>query len=60
VKKTRHPSHKTRFSFDASTYDEMCELCGATDIAGGGWGKLAEPCPNEALWIDDEKPEEPE
>lgn len=38
-----HPSHKTRQS-DASSYDEVCTACGATDIAGGGWGKLAEPC----------------
>jgi hypothetical protein len=39
----KHPSHKTRSS-DASTYDEVCLNCGATDIAGNGWGKLAEPC----------------
>jgi hypothetical protein len=38
-----HPSHVTRAS-DASTFDEVCTNCGATDIAGGGWGKLAEPC----------------
>lgn len=42
-----HPSHTTRFS-DASQYDEICTKCGATDIAGGGWGKLAEPCPAPA------------
>ena len=41
----KHPSHQTRFSFDASTYDEVCELCGNTDKVPGGWGKLAEPCP---------------
>lgn len=40
-----HPTHKTRFSFDASTWDEICVKCGSTDIAGGGWGGLAEPCP---------------
>lgn len=40
----KHPSHEARFS-DASSFDEICEKCGATDIAGGGWGKLAEPCP---------------
>jgi hypothetical protein len=39
-----HPSHKTRFSFDASTFDVICELCGATDEVPGGWGLLAEPC----------------
>lgn len=43
-----HPTHKTRFSFDASTWDEICVKCGNTDIAGGGWGKLAEPCPQAA------------
>lgn len=41
----KHPSHKTRTSLDASTYDEICEVCGATDEVPGGWGKLAEPCP---------------
>jgi hypothetical protein len=39
-----HPSHKTRFS-DASSFDEICTLCGATDIVPGGWGALAKPCP---------------
>ena len=39
----KHPSHKTRFSL-SSSYDEVCELCGATDGLGT-WGKLAEPCP---------------
>lgn len=38
-----HPSHETRFS-DASTFDEICVNCGATDIAGGGWGRLRYPC----------------
>ncbi len=39
-----HPSHKTRYS-DASTFDEICTLCGAKDVTGGGWGKLAYKCP---------------
>lgn len=39
-----HPSHKTRMS-DASSYDEICVNCGATDTIGG-WGRLAEPCPS--------------
>jgi len=39
-----HPSHKTRLS-DASTFDEICEICGATDEVPGGWGQLADPCP---------------
>ena len=38
-----HPTHITRIS-DASSFDEICVNCGATDIAGGGWGKLKEPC----------------
>lgn len=25
--------HVTRVSFDASSYDEICVLCGATDMA---------------------------
>jgi hypothetical protein len=40
-----HPSHKTRISMDASTYDEICVLCNATDEVPGGWGQLAYPCP---------------
>jgi hypothetical protein len=46
-----HPSHRAvRFS-DASTYDFICDDCGATDnplgLRGlGQWGTLASPCPN--------------
>ncbi len=40
-----HPSHVTRISMDASTYDEICVNCGATDEVIGGWGRLALPCP---------------
>lgn len=39
-----HPSHTTRVS-DASSFDEICTKCGATDISGGGWGRLKYPCP---------------
>lgn len=42
-----HPSHKTRISLDASTYDEICTVCGAHDEVPGGWGQLAFPCPGE-------------
>jgi hypothetical protein len=28
---------------DASSYDEICINCGATDELGG-WGNLAKPC----------------
>lgn len=36
-----HPSHKTHVSVDASSYDEICEKCGATD---GHGGTLHLPC----------------
>lgn len=51
-----HPSHKTRFSFDASTWDEICIYCGATDQVPGGWGKLASPCPNAPSKKEDHLP----
>jgi hypothetical protein len=38
-----HPSHKARFS-DASTYDEVCDSCGATDATFEGENALAAPC----------------
>lgn len=41
----KHPTHKTRFSFDASSWDEMCVNCHNTDHVPGGWGRLADPCP---------------
>ena len=44
----RHPSHVTRIS-DASSFDEVCINCGATDITGGGWGALANPCPKASI-----------
>lgn len=44
-----HPTHKTRISFDASSYDEICILCGAHDHVLGGLGDLVEPCPEQAL-----------
>lgn len=53
MKDACHPSHVTRVSFDSSSYDEVCENCGAVDIAAGGWGALAFPCPNEVRSIDD-------
>lgn len=39
-----HSSHRTRFSMSASTYDEICELCGAHDELMG-FGMLACTCP---------------
>lgn len=38
-----HESHRTRIS-DASTFDEICCLCDAHDITGGGWGGLKYEC----------------
>jgi hypothetical protein len=38
-----HESHKTRISMDASSYDEICTVCGATDGLGT-WGRLRYPC----------------
>ncbi len=38
-----HESHRTRIS-DASSFDEICVLCGARDITGDGWGLLELPC----------------
>jgi len=40
----KYPSHVTRGS-DASSFDEVCVHCGATDRSGGGWGALRYPCP---------------
>jgi hypothetical protein len=40
-----HYTHKTRIS-DASTFDEICELCGATDRSGSS--ELSRPCPEAA------------
>lgn len=37
-----HPSHETRIS-DASSFDEICIHCGATDRLGS-WGNLRLPC----------------
>ncbi len=41
----KHPSHVTRVSLDASSFDEICINCGATDIVPGGWGELGRVCP---------------
>ena len=43
--KGRHPSHVTRISMHASSFDEICINCSRTDEVLGGWGKLADPCP---------------
>lgn len=37
-----HPTHKHRFSFDASFYDEICEQCHTTDRSPDA----SDPCPN--------------
>jgi hypothetical protein len=45
-----HPSHVTRIS-DASSFDEICVNCGATDGLGT-WGLLALPCPKRDRDLD--------
>ena len=37
-----HPSHVTRISLDASSFDEVCINCGATDRGRD----LEKPCSN--------------
>lgn len=39
-----HASHKSVRSSDASTFDFICDDCGATDDVTGGWGTLRKPC----------------
>ncbi len=46
MSKGKDPSHVTRMSWDASSYDEICVNCNSTDVVPGGWGDLANPCPN--------------
>lgn len=43
----KHPTHITRES-DSSSYYEVCTVCGATNVSGDGWGKLAIPCPGQS------------
>lgn len=43
-KKANYATHKTRYS-DSSLYDEVCEVCGATDYVGSF--KLNQPCPGK-------------
>lgn len=40
----KHESHKSVRSSDASTFDFICDDCGATDSVTGGWGTLRKPC----------------
>ena len=40
----QHESHKSVRSSDASTFDFICDDCGATDDVTGGWGTLRKPC----------------
>jgi hypothetical protein len=42
MKDELHESHRTRIS-DASSFDEICVLCGATDRLGS-WGNLRFEC----------------
>lgn len=40
----KHPTHKSVRSSDASTFDFICDDCGATDSVTGGWAGLSKPC----------------
>jgi hypothetical protein len=40
----KHESHKAVRSSDASTFDFICDDCGATDSVPGGWASLSRPC----------------
>jgi len=40
----KHESHRAVRSSDASTFDFICDDCGATDDVAGGWGHLRKPC----------------
>ena len=51
-----HPSHVTRISIDASSFDYICDNCGATDEVPGGWGALDLPCPNPKPKVAPEPP----
>jgi len=46
-----HPSHEVRSS-DASSFDFICENCGATDGLGT-WGRLILPCPAVTITASD-------
>lgn len=39
-----HESYKNVRASDASSFDMICDDCGATDQAIGGWGELRKPC----------------
>lgn len=44
-----HPSHVTRISMDASSYDEICVISVERPTISAGGGKLAKPCPCASL-----------
>ena len=48
----QHESHKSVRSSDASTFDFICDDCGATDDVTGGWGGLRKPCKAADLKIE--------
>jgi|SRR3989304_6465170 len=41
-----YTTHETCTSMGTSSYDEICDRCGASDGLGT-WGNLVEPCPSE-------------
>jgi hypothetical protein len=44
-----HESHKAVRSSDVSTFDFICDDCGATDDVTSGWGGLRKPCNSPVL-----------
>lgn len=44
-----HESHKSVRASDASSFDMICDDCGATDQVIGGWGDLRKPCTASAI-----------
>jgi hypothetical protein len=40
----KHESHKSVRSIDTSTFDFICDDCGATADVASGWGSLRRPC----------------
>jgi len=54
-----HPTHRPRFSFSASSYDEICDLCGSTDgpIERGDMGSECPASQEKRDQYDQEKAE---
>ena len=49
-------TQNTLLGRNASSFDYICDNCGATDEVPGGWGALALPCPNPKPKVAPEPP----